>query len=49
MIDIEKAELNDLKLSLENTNVVNLVEELVMSVIPYVEKKNLNLVFEVYC
>ncbi|MCI9069079.1 ABC transporter substrate binding protein [Clostridium sp.] len=46
MIDIEKAELNDLKLSLENTNVVNLVEELVMSVIPYVEKKNLNLVFD---
>ncbi|MCI9304189.1 ABC transporter substrate binding protein [Clostridium sp.] len=46
MIDIEKAELNDLKLSLENTNVVNLVEELVMSVIPYAEKKNLNLVFD---
>lgn len=46
MIDIEKAELNDLKLSLENTNIVNLVEELVMSVIPYVEKKNLNLVFD---
>src|SRR5699024_9374622 len=38
--------LNDLKLNLENSNLVNLAEELVMSIIPYAEKKNLNLTFD---
>ena len=46
IIDVEKAELNDLKLNLENSNLVNLAEELVMSIIPYAEKKNLNLTFD---
>lgn len=48
IIDIEKAELNDLKLNLENNNIVTLTEEIVMSVIPYAEKKNLNLIFDTY-
>ena len=40
IIDIEKAELNDLKLNLENNNIVTLTEDmLVMSVIPYAERK----------
>ena len=30
MIDVEKAELNDLKLNLDNINIVSLTEELVM-------------------
>ena len=46
MIDVEKAELNDLKLNLDNCNIVSLTEELVMAVIPYAEKKNLNLIFD---
>ena len=46
MIDVEKAELNDLKLNLDNINIVSLTEELVMAVIPYAEKKNLNLIFD---
>ena len=46
MIDIEKAELNNLKLSLEEVNIVSLAEELVMSVVPYAEKKNLTLIFD---
>ncbi|WP_195989756.1 sensor histidine kinase [Clostridium sp. D53t1_180928_C8] len=46
IIDIEKAELNDLKLNLENDNIVSLTEDIVMSVIPYAEKKNLNLIFD---
>lgn len=46
IIDIEKAELNDLKLNLENNNIVTLTEDIVMSVIPYAEKKNLNLIFD---
>lgn len=46
IIDIEKAELNDLKLNLENNNIVILTEDIVMSVIPYAEKKNLNLIFD---
>lgn len=46
MIDIEKAELNNLKLSLEDVNIVNLAEELVMSVVPYAERKNLTLIFD---
>lgn len=46
IIDIEKAELNDLKLNLNASNVVSVTEELVMSIIPYAEKKNLNLIFD---
>lgn len=46
MIDIEKAELNNLKLSLEEVNIVSLAEELVMSLVPYAEKKNLTLIFD---
>lgn len=46
IIDVEKAQLNDLKLNLENSNLVSLTEELVMCIIPYAEKKNLNLIFD---
>lgn len=46
IIDIEKAELNDLKLKLENDNIVSLTEDIVTSVIPYAKKKNLSLIFD---
>lgn len=46
IIDVEKADLNDLKLNLDKINIVRLIEELVMAIIPYAEKKNLNLIFD---
>lgn len=46
IIDVEKSELNDLKLNLDKYNIVSATEELVMSIIPYAEKKNLNLIFD---
>lgn len=46
IIDVEKSELNDLKLNLDVNNIVSATEELVMSIIPYAEKKNLNLIFD---
>ncbi|MEN8076162.1 ABC transporter substrate binding protein [Clostridioides difficile] len=46
IIDIQKVELNDIRLNLENINIVNLIEELVLSIVPYAESKNINLIFD---
>ena len=39
IIDVEKSELNDLKLNLDVNNIVSATEELVMSIIPYAKRK----------
>lgn len=46
LIDVQKHELDDTKLNLSAVNVVNLIEMLVASVVPYAESKNLNLIFD---
>ena len=46
LIDVQKHELDDTKLNLSSVNIVNLIEELVGSVIPYANSKNLNLIFD---
>ena len=46
LIDVQKHELDDTKLNLSTVNVVNLIEMLVASVVPYAESKNLNLIFD---
>lgn len=46
IIDVEKVELNDINLELKNINIVTLVEELVLSIIPYTKLKNLNVIFD---
>lgn len=46
LIDVQKHELDDTKLNLSSVNVVNLIEMLVASVVPYAESKNLNLIFD---
>ena len=46
LIDVQKHELDDTKLNLSAVNVVNLIEMLVASVVPYAESKNLNLMFD---
>lgn len=46
IIDIQKVELNDIRLNLENINIVSLIENLVLSIIPYAESKNINLIFD---
>ena len=46
LIDVQKHELDDTKLNLSAVNVVNLIEMLVTSVVPYAESKNLNLIFD---
>lgn len=46
IIDVEKSEVNDLKLEIKNTNIVNLIEDLVLSIVPYAEHKNLNIIFD---
>lgn len=45
IIDIQKSDLEE-DLKFDNVNVVELIEELVMSVIPYAKSKNLNLIFD---
>ena len=46
LIDVQKHELDDTKLNLSSVNIVNLIEKLVGSVIPYANSKNLNLIFD---
>ena len=46
LIDVQKHELDDTKLNLSSVNIVNLIEELVGSVITYANSKNLNLIFD---
>lgn len=45
IIDIQKSDLEE-DLKFDNINVVELIEELVMSVIPYAKSKNLSLIFD---
>ena len=46
LIDVQKHELDDTQLNLSSVNIVNLIEKLVGSVIPYANSKNLNLIFD---
>lgn len=46
IIDVEKHERGELKLETEKINIIELLEDIVMSVEPYTRAKNLNLVFD---
>ncbi|WP_052356500.1 sensor histidine kinase [[Clostridium] dakarense] len=46
LIDIDKYEYGELNLKLENINIVNLIENLVISTSPLASSKNLHLVFD---
>lgn len=46
LIDLQKHELNDTKLNLSPVNIVNLIENLLNSVTPYADSKNLTLIFD---
>ena len=46
LIDINKIDSGHYKLSFSNNNIVGIIEDITMSVIPYVENKNINLIFD---
>ena len=46
LIDINKIDSGHYKLSFSNNNIVSIIEDITMSVIPYVENKNINLIFD---
>lgn len=46
LIDISKIDSGHYKINLENNNIVNIVEEITMSVAQYIENKGMNLVFD---
>ncbi|MDO4534343.1 MAG: sensor histidine kinase, partial [Clostridium perfringens] len=46
IIDIAKIDANFMKVNSKNLNAVELLEDLVMSVIPYAENKNVNIIFD---
>ena len=46
IIDVEKAEVDELTLNLKKGNLVSLIEDIVTSVIPYAKRKELNLIFD---
>ena len=46
IIDVAKIDANFMKINLKNLNAIELLEDLVMSVIPYAENKNVNIIFD---
>ena len=46
IIDVAKIDANFMKVNLKNLNAIELLEDLVMSVIPYAENKNVNIIFD---
>ncbi|WP_196000686.1 ABC transporter substrate binding protein [Clostridium sp. 1001271B_151109_B4] len=46
VIDVRKVELEDVKLKLVHINIVNFIESLVNSILPYAEHKNLSVIFD---
>ena len=46
IIDIEKFDTHQLSLDLENINIVNLIEDIISSINPYAQLKNLNIIFD---
>ena len=46
IIDVSKIETGDLDLEKNNIDIVNLVEEITLSIIPYVEEMKMNIVFD---
>ncbi len=46
LLDTTKLDSGYLKLNLVNCNIVNLVEEITLSVVYYAESKNINIIFD---
>lgn len=46
LIDITKIDSGFLKMDFTNYNIVNLVEDITMSIVPYVEEKQINIIFD---
>lgn len=46
IIDIEKFDTQQIKLELQNINIVNLIEDIIISIIPYAKSKNLSIIFD---
>lgn len=48
IIDIAKTDSKIIDLNLQNTDIVSLVEDTVLSIVPYAQIKNINVVFDTY-
>lgn len=46
IIDVAKLDSGDMEINLKNINAVNLVESIVLSIVPYAESKNIDVVFD---
>ena len=46
LIDLTKIDSGFLKLNMQNYNIVNIVEDITLSVAEYIESKNINIVFD---
>lgn len=49
LLDITRADSGFLKASMKNYNIVSLVEDITMSVVPFSESKGINLIFDTDC
>ena len=48
LIDVKKLELGNLKVDFHNYEIVSLIEEITMSIIPYVSNNNIEIIFDTY-
>ena len=46
ILDVEKSNSGEINLNLKNINIVEIIEETVLSVVPYAQSKNLKLMFD---
>ncbi len=49
VIDVEKYNSKDIRLNTKSVNIIELIEDTTLSVVPYTEAKNLNLTFDCNC
>ncbi|MGL4913873.1 MAG: sensor histidine kinase [Romboutsia sp.] len=49
ILDVEKVDSGEINLNLKNINIIEIVEETVLSVVPYAKSKNLELMFDTNC
>ena len=46
LIDLEKVDSQDIHIILENVNIVEVIEDTVLSVVPYAKAKNIDIIFD---
>ena len=46
LIDISKLDTGAMKIKIKNIDIISLIENITLSTVPYVEEKNINIMFD---